>query len=252
MREHVTVGGPTDTDVLDSDGDGYLDLEAGHGTFIAGLLQQVAGGADVVMRAGISPTGITDEFTVAGAVRELLDLCGVQIVNLSLGGYVHDDEVGLLGWDALLDREDCVFVAAAGNHGSDRPFFPAADPRVIAVAALGTNGSRAAWSNYGAWVQACVPGEHLLSAYVQGRDEFDADGDGSPDEFAGPDPCALWSGTSFAAPQVAGLIAAESARTGSSVRDAAQVVLGSGKSVTGLGRKLSSPLHGRRLVAATP
>ena len=252
MRDHVTIDGTADIDILDGDGDQLLDLEAGHGTFIAGVVQQVAGESDVIMRAALDPDGVTDELTVARVVLDLIERHDVRIVNLSLGGYADSDEVGLLAMDVVLGRDDCVFVAAAGNYGSDRPFYPAADKRVLGVAALGTNGLRAAWSNYGDWVQACVPGQHLLSAYVVGRDGLDSDHDGVDDEFLPPAPCALWSGTSFAAPQVAALIAAECARSGASARDAAQAVLATGTPFGRLGVKLASPIRGRRMPAGVP
>ena len=252
MRDHVTIDGAADIDVLDADGDQLLDLEAGHGTFIAGLVQQVAGDCNLVMRAALDPDGVTDELTVARVVLDLIERHDVRIINLSLGGYADNDDAGLLALSTLLDRDDCVFVAAAGNYGSDRPFYPAADKRVIAVGALGTNGSRAPWSNYGDWVQACVPGQHLLSAYVVGSDGLDSDHDGVDDEFLPPAPCALWSGTSFAAPQVAALIAAECARSASSARTAAQSVLATGAPIGRLGVKLASPLRGRRMPAGVP
>ena len=78
------------------------------------------------------------------------------------------------------------------------------------------SGGKAWFSNYGGWVDACAPGVDVRSTFY-GTDaeplkepvgELD---DGLFNEFKG---WAMWSGTSFAAPKVAAVIAAEAARLG--------------------------------------
>jgi len=54
-------------------------------------------------------------------------------------------------------------------------------------------------------VDCSTVGEGILAPCVQGRESPAVDWD--PDVFPGPDPWALWSGTSFAAPQVTGAVA---------------------------------------------
>lgn len=209
-----------DIDRLDVDGDGVLDFEAGHGTFISGIIAQVAPGADVLMIAAISPSGVTDDLTVARALVRARG-AGAAIVNLSLGGYAESDAVPL-GLAAALrnDKDGCVVVvAAAGNDGASRPFYPAALPGVIAVAALNSSGRRAGFSNFGPWVDAAADGDRLVSTFVTGKVMTDSDGDGQADVFGMP--YAYWSGTSFAAPQVSAAIAARMSATGQSAADAA-------------------------------
>jgi subtilisin family serine protease len=221
MAAHVIVG-QDDIDVLDGDGDRLLDLEAGHGTFIAGVIAQVAPGAKVLALRALDPSGITDDLTAARQVRAAIE-AGADVVNLSFGGYTHSDE-GLLALSAALPEEGGpVVVAAAGNDAVDRPFFPAASPSVVAVAALGTRKRRAAFSNFGPWVDACAEGERLLSTYVKGNATTDSDGDGRDDEFV--EPGAVWSGTSFAAPQVAAAIAARMSATGESAQEAVEALV---------------------------
>jgi subtilisin family serine protease len=110
-------------------------------------------------------------------------------------------------------------VAAAGNFDSDRPYWPAALKDVVAVAALadGADGEpeRASFSNYGWWVDAAAPGVRIKSTFLTHGQE-----DGK--EFHG---YAKWSGTSFAAPVVAGRIAALMSAKALPVRYAAMELL---------------------------
>lgn len=124
-------------------------------------------------------------------------------------------------------------IAAAGNFSTRRRFYPAAfadlpTPRgvpLISAGALNPNGSKALFSDGGRWVRAWATGAAVVST-------FPTDVDGSrdpevripavvppgaplPGERAALDPddysggFAVWSGTSFSAPAIAGVVAAE-------------------------------------------
>ena len=61
-------------------------------------------------------------------------------------------------------------VAAAGNHGKSRPFWPAAFEPVVAVGAVEEDGGkwwRADYSNHGAWVDAAARGSNLQSTFTR-------------------------------------------------------------------------------------
>jgi Subtilase family len=177
-------------EVLDADLDHELDAQAGHGTFIAGVVLRHAPGARIRARRVLGGDGVGDELDVLRALAWLGDRA--DIVNLSFGCHTIDDRPSPLVAQAVaaLGRR-AVIVACAGNHGSDRPFWPAALKDVTAVAALDGD-DRAAFSGYGWWVDACAPGVGVRSCFV------------SFEDFRG---YASWSGTSFAAPAVAGAIA---------------------------------------------
>ena len=49
-------------------------------------------------------------------------------------------------------------VAGAGNDDSTSPFYPAAYPEVLAVAASDEQDKKPVFSNYGPWVDATAPG----------------------------------------------------------------------------------------------
>ncbi|GAA3010134.1 S8/S53 family peptidase [Streptosporangium longisporum] len=192
------LGRGRETDeVTDGDGDGLPDPQAGHGTFIAGLILRSAPGARLRPIRMLDGHGIGDEaglLHVLGRLRA--DPPGV--LNLSFGTHTFDDGPSPLVEAALEDLAGSpagtVTVACAGNTASDRPFWPAASPGVIAVAALDATGqARAPFSGHGPWVDACTPGEWLSSAFLD-HPPFDG--------------YARWSGTSFATALVSGAIAA--------------------------------------------
>jgi hypothetical protein len=163
----------------------------------------------------------------------------VDVLSLSLG-YYHETPVAphfdatlaeLLG---ALGRAGTVVVCSAGNDATDRPSFPAAfgpwssgsgtgtprDPDavpIVSVGALNPDGTVALFSNGGPWVRAFAPGGAVVSTMPvafqggwqppaalrwDGHDRAAID----LDAFAGG--FAVWSGTSFSAPVLAGRLAA--------------------------------------------
>jgi subtilisin family serine protease len=80
-----------------------------------------------------------------------------------------------------------VVVASAGNQGARTQQYPAAWSGVVAVAGTDAQDRRATFSNYGSWISVSAPAVDLYSTY--------------PGGFA------YGSGTSFAAPLVAGEVA---------------------------------------------
>ena len=122
---------------------------------------------------------------------------------MSFGTFCTDDDPGLLAtWLPRL-LGNAVGVAAAGNLQTSRPYFPAALPGVIGVGGLDRGGP--AWfTNFGSWVDACAPAVNVVSTFFNDVTET-IDGQ-APRHFQ---EWARWSGTSFAAPKVAGAIAQE-------------------------------------------
>lgn len=196
--------------------DDLLDFAAGHGSFCAGIVQQIVPEAHIVVYKELDSDGLAHEIRIARtlvpAVREGLQAGQHVIVSLSVGAETADDErpVGLSVALDIIEEEsrkaglETVVVAAAGNFGHDRPCYPAAFPSVTAVAALTQGLQPAEWSSRGAWVDVSTIGEGVRSTFVPGIEHPSTDY--RFDEFP-KNAWALWSGTSFAAPQVAGAIA---------------------------------------------
>jgi len=222
------------------DGTQLLHWEGGHGTHVAGVLAAAAGGAASILHFAVLqddglPIPLVSDSQVAFAVARALAQ-GCRVINLSLGGPTAAD-FDTIATGLVLGRaagsvkrpkqgrsDDAVLVAAAGNEATSVPMYPAALKGVIGVGALDLAGTaRAAFSNFGPWVDCCAIGEQVLGPYVTGMGGPMPDG--SQAAFKG---WADWSGTSFATPYVSGLIAATIAAGISSARVAAATVLAAG------------------------
>lgn len=238
---------PDDLDPLDDfPPDGLLDAGAGHGSFVAGIVQQVAPTAPVHIHRLIDSDGITTDMEVAEMMRRAVRE-GATILNMSLGTGTVDGQPPLAMLDAVTElaqeHPEVLVVCAAGNGPGDEEVWPAAFardfPNVVAVAALDPSGEGAAWSRRGDWVTCSAVGEGVVSTYVIGTEDGPLIDDPDPDTF-GPDSWATWSGTSFAAPQIAGAVARivnESAEP-LTPRQALDELLGRGTPIRGYGSAL--------------
>lgn len=170
----------------------------GHGSAVAGIAAAVTdnktGIAGVAWNATILPvkveigqTGHESDF-IAGLLWAVDH--GANVLNFSFSEDCGAPESTTLR-DALAYawNHGALPVASAGNDGGcPAGVFPAADPHVLAVAATDMNDKPLAISNFGPWVRVAAPGDRILTT-------------GNSGQYLNE------TGTSFAAPQVAGLAA---------------------------------------------
>jgi subtilisin family serine protease len=164
----------------------------GHGTHVAGSAAAETnnnlGGAGMCPNCRLMPIRVLGDGgsgSLANVARGIIYAAdnGARVVNLSLGG----------GGATTLQNavnyawSKGVFLAcAAGNSNTNRFSYPAAYDNCFAVAATTSNDARASFSNYGSWVEIAAPGSQIFSTYTGAR-------------------YGTLSGTSMAAPHVAGL-----------------------------------------------
>ncbi|HVE99145.1 MAG TPA: S8 family serine peptidase [Mycobacteriales bacterium] len=172
---------------------GSCSDDHGHGTHVGGIIAAATDNATGV--AGVAPdaqlavvkalNGIGEGFysDVIASLRWLRVEAGVRVINMSFGGGPRSD---------AFDRElsaaaaaGVLLVAASGNNGSSTLSYPASHRDVLSVGAVDMGGARAGFSNCNDDVEIAAPGVNILSTGLAGGYLYA-------------------SGTSMAAPHVAG------------------------------------------------
>jgi hypothetical protein len=197
--------------------DGDLREYAGHGSFIAGVVRCRAPKAVIRHeRFNIQRGGAVRESALIAQLNDALDY-KPEVINLSAGTHTRDQDplksFDLLWENRLKKMPNTVLVAAAGNDSSDKEFFPAALPWCVGVGSLDRDGRISTFSNYGQWVDVFAIGRNHVNAYPQGRYVCNEPPDKGDARYFDSG-LARWSGTSFAAPLVAGIVAALAAERG--------------------------------------
>ncbi|MHA1931927.1 MAG: S8 family serine peptidase [Promethearchaeota archaeon] len=212
--------------VTDENASKYND-DVGHGTHVAGIIGGDGAGSDGKYR-GIAP-GVSlinaragnasglEEADIVSAIEWSTITAGADIVSMSFGGgypYISD-----IITDAISNAKDSygvIFVASAGNDGPD--YFtgstPASGVDVISVGASNSNDELASFSSWGptfgylGYPDVVAPGVNIISAEAK-NSAFSKEErlTGNFFDFSGDADYIPLSGTSMAAPVVAGALA---------------------------------------------
>jgi subtilisin family serine protease len=181
------------TAFLDQSNATFLDqseatfLDAGnparsHGTLTAGVLAAIAPESMIMPLRVFDDHGNANVFSIAKATYHAVNN-GARVINMSFGmaGNYKSVQSSL----AYASSHGVQVVSSAGNRNVSTPQFPASTSSVIAVAATDITDKKAGFSNYGGWVDFTAPGSNVIAPFPGGY-------------------YAVVSGTSFAAPIVAG------------------------------------------------
>jgi serine protease len=179
----------------------YVTDHNGHGTHIAGIIGAATnnglGIAGINWNVSIMPLKAADDSgggylslsEIIEALRYAADH-GADVVNMSfqIGGASSGEDFFMEEAIEYAYNKGVTMIAAAGNEGQGWLAYPSRHSKVIAVGAIGPDLNRANWSNYGSNIDVVAPGDSILSTWPMNT-------------FASA------SGTSMAAPQVAGVAA---------------------------------------------
>lgn len=177
--------------------DGSYDVtdNIGHGTFVAGTLA-------AVKNNGLGIAGLCDDITIVpikcfdakdtlasyviSGIYEAIDTYGCDVINISNG--VTSDMTSMRNAIAYAESKGVIVVAAAGNDGNSKIFYPAAYPSVICVGAVDSNGVVTDFSQKNETIFVTAPGKDLVGIGYESTDSYI--------------PKAYGAGTSYAVPHV--------------------------------------------------
>ena len=165
----------------------------GHGTAVAGTAaaqtNNANGVASVAANAMILPVRVTNTSDgyayFSDIARGLIWAAdnGADVANISYG---VSNSATVANAAQYMRSKGGLVVVAAGNDGADPGY--ANNPYLISVSATDSSDAKASWSNYGAFIDVAAPGVSIQTTNRGGS-------------------YGNWSGTSFASPVTAGVVA---------------------------------------------
>ena len=195
-----------------------FEASSWHGTHVAGTIaartNNSLGVAGVAFNARVVPArvlgkcgGYTSDiadaivWTSGGSVSGVpANANPAKVLSISLGGGGSCDTTTQNAINSARSRGASVIVAAGNSNANASNFTPANCSGVVTVAAVGRNGGKASYSNFGATVEVAAPGgsggaNSVLSTLNAGT------------QGPAADSYALYNGTSMATPHVSGVVA---------------------------------------------
>lgn len=182
----------------------HIEDDNGHGTMVAGIIaankNNSKGIAGIVSESPlliIKANNADDPLTSDDESKEFSDSViaegihyarqqGADIINLSLGSTTQNTIVR----NAVTEAQNAgiIVIGASGNDGATTKYYPASYPGVISVGSVDESLMISSFSNYNDAVDVTAPGSQIVSSTLNNG-------------------YSMGSGTSFAAPQVTGVIA---------------------------------------------
>ena len=195
-------------DIVNNDSDPSDDN--GHGTWVSGIIVGKAndgyGIAGISWSDKVMPVKIMDGQGTGSSADLIAGINwaadhGADVINMSVGGFPWSQLVQNAvndAWDA-----GAVLVGAAGNNRREETYYPASFDNVVSVSATQVQDEFSNWSSWGPKVDVSAPGSSVLTTNCYTCTYADHDSWGQHTYI---------SGTSFATPNTAGVVALIRAR----------------------------------------
>lgn len=169
----------------DSNGNGFADEGVGHGTMIAGLVDQISPLTQlVIVRVADSDGNSSSWRIIKGLAFAVIN--GAEVANVSLGSDINIPALSdAMDW---VEAHNMLVVAPGGNNGLEMVTAPARITKVVAVGGLDPDDFKAPFSNWDGKIDTSAPATGIKSTYWDGS-------------------LGIWSGTSFASPMMAASLA---------------------------------------------
>ena len=184
-----------------------------HGTHVAGTVAAVTnnskGVAGTAFNAKVVPARVLG--TCGGYTSDIADaivwtsggsVSGVpananpaEVINMSLGGGGACGSTTQSAINGAVSRGTTVVVAAGNDNANVANYNPGNCNNVVSVASTTSTGARSSFSNYGSLIDLAAPGSSIMSTLNNGSTN------------PGSESYASYSGTSMAAPHIAGVVA---------------------------------------------
>ncbi|MDR2714662.1 MAG: S8 family serine peptidase, partial [Coriobacteriales bacterium] len=232
--------------------EGDTGVSSGHGTHVSGIVSAVSnnnkGIAGVSYNATVLPVNIyynpgsgytTTVQRLVRAYDYLIDLKSsgqtpnLRVINLSLGtpGWSEQSITSVRNKIIAAENLGMLTVAAAGNSASSVNIYPADIDKAVAVTSVDSNKQLLSTSSYGDEKDICAPGANIYSTWYDSNTGYGYN-----------------TGTSMAAPMVAGVAALMWAANPNLTVDQVKNILFS--TAEDLGAPGKDPYYGHGLVDA--
>ena len=170
---------------IDTNLNGVYDEGAGHGTMVAGLILQANPSSRLVIAKSADSDGIATAWSVVQGVVFSVEN-GAKLINVSLGSKTQLPAFSdFMDW---VEQSGALIIAPIGNNAAPAAVYPSAYEKVVCVSGLLPSNLKAPFSNWDSRAIVGSPATGIQSAWWTGG-------------------TALWSGTSYAAPIVTGVLA---------------------------------------------
>ena len=151
---------------------GATNAGFGHGTAVAGIIQQIAPNSIIMPIRVLDNEGYGDTINIVTAIDWAVAR-GAKVINLSLGSSSEDKAVTSAVKQAFTNG--VIVVASSGNSGDQNVTYPAANGTLVSSQGTGLLGVgsvstsnpdvKSGFSTYGANLEMLAPGEAIFTTY---------------------------------------------------------------------------------------